>query len=694
MKKIYTLFALLFVFGIANAQFTGSYNVGTGQTYETLKAFCDAVNAGTVDGNITVNITSDITEATNFALGVNTSDFSITFRPSADENRTITFTQATDNGASSGGWLIGVSTTSSWNDRVVTKNITIDGYADGGSTRRLTLKTSSTAFSAHTPIHVIGDVDNLTIKNCSLAVEQTTGTSAFGVISMRVGNWSSTDFLPDNVVIDNCVLNSTAPAGSGIFISNTTSGSGAVPTGRPTGLEFKNNTISVKHRAISLNYAGTSSSYNNQISVNNPNSGAASWGIGGASTGLVTTNVYNNKITQLGTGNTAGAGNGIRGIQASGGGTWNITNNFITGFATPASGTTELIGIRAGSASNIYYNTIVLNNVTTTGGGSQPTSGIVTFTASCDIRNNIIISEEDDFTNYVVYYSSLPGTTDYNNFYRSGTVNAKIGFASAAARATLEDLQTATSKDANSISKAANFVSATDLHLTGASSGDGDLTGTPIGGYTTDIDGVTRDASYPYMGADESSPALPVEISSFTAVSRGKNIELRWATATETNNLGFEVEKSVNGIWNKIGFVQGAGTSNSSREYSYMDKADVNGTYSYRLKQIDRDGKFTYVPAIEVNVNLVVNSYELAQNYPNPFNPSTTIRFSVPVTEKTTVKIFDITGREVAELFNDVAQAGQVYNVQFNATGLASGMYFYVLNTANVREVKKMTLLK
>lgn len=95
-----------------------------------------------------------------------------------------------------------------------------------------------------------------------------------------------------------------------------------------------------------------------------------------------------------------------------------------------------------------------------------------------------------------------------------------------------------------------------------------------------------------------------------------------------------------------------------------------------------------------MNVNTIVKSYELAQNFPNPFNPTTTIRFSVQQLEQASVKVFDITGREVATLFNDVAAPGQVYNVQFNATGLASGIYFYVLQTPNVREVKKMSLIK
>ncbi len=149
-----------------------------------------------------------------------------------------------------------------------------------------------------------------------------------------------------------------------------------------------------------------------------------------------------------------------------------------------------MLGIRIGSASNVYYNTIVINNISTTGGGTQATSAIVTFTSSLDIRNNIMITEEDDFVNYCIY--GTPGTSDFNNFYRSGTTNARIGF-SVSARATLEDWQAATNLDANSNSIAVNFVSATDLHLSGTSLGNVNLIGTPLAApFNVDIDGEGR----------------------------------------------------------------------------------------------------------------------------------------------------------------------------------------------------------
>lgn len=206
------------------------------------------------------------------------------------------------------------------------------------------------------------------------------------------------------------------------------------------------------------------------------------------------------------------------------------------------------------------------------------------------------------------------------------------------------------------------------------------------------VDGIRVGTSWDYA-------PLPVELTSFTAVTRGKNVELRWATATEVNNYGFEIEKRMKDElgskkWEKIGFVEGSGTTNAPKEYSFSDALTANGTYVYRLKQIDRDGQFTYSPEVEVMMTQIAQTYALKQNYPNPFNPATTISFTVPSAERATLKVYDLTGREVATLFNEVANPGQTYNVLFNGKGLASGIYIYVLQTPAFREVKKMQLIK
>ncbi len=188
--------------------------------------------------------------------------------------------------------------------------------------------------------------------------------------------------------------------------------------------------------------------------------------------------------------------------------------------------------------------------------------------------------------------------------------------------------------------------------------------------------------------------ATPVELSSFTAKLRENEIELNWRTQTETNNFGFDILRKFNdGDFEKIGFVEGSGSSNAPREYNFIDKINKFGTYSYKLKQIDADGSIKYSEVIEVSV-ISPEKFELMQNYPNPFNPSTTIQYIIPERGvKVTLKVFDIAGREVSTLIDEFQNAGN-YSVEFDARNLPSGVYFYTLRAGSFVATKKMLLLK
>jgi len=145
-------------------------------------------------------------------------------------------------------------------------------------------------------------------------------------------------------------------------------------------------------------------------------------------------------------------------------------------------------------------------------------------------------------------------------------------------------------------------------------------------------------------------------------------------------------------IWKKIGFVQGSGASNSSHDYLFTDASVTSGTYAYRLKQIDNGGAFKYSQETEVRIALP-SEFALSQNYPNPFNPTTVISYQLPVTNVVTLKVYDILGKEVVSLVNEVKVAGN-YKVTFDASRLASGMYFYRLSSGNFYSVKKLVLIK
>jgi len=188
-------------------------------------------------------------------------------------------------------------------------------------------------------------------------------------------------------------------------------------------------------------------------------------------------------------------------------------------------------------------------------------------------------------------------------------------------------------------------------------------------------------------------PIVPVELSSFTASVNNNSVILNWSTATEKNNSGFEIERKAEGAnWQKLGFVAGNGTTTEKRNYSFADASISNGSYSYRLKQIDFDGSVNYSSETAVDFSKNFN-YSLSQNYPNPFNPSTQIKFSVAAPGMVTLKVYNILGKEVASLINEHKEAGN-YTYNFNAQNLSSGVYFYTVSTGNFVQTKKMTLLR
>ncbi|MFZ4621664.1 MAG: T9SS type A sorting domain-containing protein [Bacteroidota bacterium] len=187
---------------------------------------------------------------------------------------------------------------------------------------------------------------------------------------------------------------------------------------------------------------------------------------------------------------------------------------------------------------------------------------------------------------------------------------------------------------------------------------------------------------------------LPVELVSFTAAASARGVELAWRTATEVNNRGFEIERKSADEWYSIGFVEGNGNSNAPKEYSFSDRGVKSGRYTYRLKQMDRDGRFEYSGEVEAVVGLTAADYQLSQNYPNPFNPNTTITFAVKNAEHVNVTVYNALGQSVAVLFNDAANADQLYTLSFNGADLSSGTYFYSLRSASRNEVRKMLLTK
>jgi hypothetical protein len=206
---------------------------------------------------------------------------------------------------------------------------------------------------------------------------------------------------------------------------------------------------------------------------------------------------------------------------------------------------------------------------------------------------------------------------------------------------------------------------------------------------TVQVDGIRVGRTWADLGG-----VTPVELTSFSAsVAKGAVI-LSWKTATEVNNLGFNIERSANkSDWTKLAFVQGNQTTTSTINYSYADKSvSQSGNYYYRLKQIDNDGSFKYSSIVEVDVNSP-SAFSLNQNYPNPFNPSTIISYSLPQASNVKLIVYNAIGQPVRVLENGFKNSG-TYNITFNASELSSGIYFCKIEAGQFSSIRKMMLLK
>lgn len=201
-----------------------------------------------------------------------------------------------------------------------------------------------------------------------------------------------------------------------------------------------------------------------------------------------------------------------------------------------------------------------------------------------------------------------------------------------------------------------------------------------------------------YVNPIYDNSVLPVELASFTSEVTKRDVTLKWTTSSETNNNGFDIERSVaNGSWSKVGFVSGNGSTSGTSAYTFTDRSLSTGTYLYRLKQTDFNGNFEYFNLSNEVVIGIPSEFRLSQNYPNPFNPSTKIDYDIPFDSKVSISIFELSGKEIGMIVNENKPAGY-HTASFNASGISSGVYFYSIkaegNGVNHSATRKMVLIK
>jgi photosystem II stability/assembly factor-like uncharacterized protein len=192
-----------------------------------------------------------------------------------------------------------------------------------------------------------------------------------------------------------------------------------------------------------------------------------------------------------------------------------------------------------------------------------------------------------------------------------------------------------------------------------------------------------------------SNAPLPVELVSFTASVRNNLVNLNWETATEVDNYGFEIErKDKNSTWTKIGFIEGHSTSNSPKYYSFSDNPTGSSKYSYRLKQIDNDGKFEYSGIVEVDLSGMLPKDIEIKNFPNPFNPETNINIKLPETAETTVELYNSTGEKIFTIYKGKLDVGTTLSLKVDGSNLPSGVYLINVSAGKYRKTHKILLMK
>lgn len=694
MKKLLTIVFIALIAVPISAQISGVYYIPQGtnpQGFATLADAFTAVNMQGLNGTVIFYIDDNLNEIGGNLLlyrGDLSSANRLVIKPAPTKSPTITITGCVTTGHQA---YAGLTIDS-------TSYITIDGSnTDGGNTKDLTISMND-GTNGRIPIQAYGNADSIVIKNLIIKYGQTPAgsTTSRGIYV----NGQATG-VTDGLLIQNCKIGdgTNDPA---YAISITGSSTGPIYC---SNISIIDNELYGTLRRVYFFNVGTSSSVcqisgNLIFGLNAPPSGNVVWGIlfngyGG------TINVFNNKLHSL-----RSVTSGTEGIYAFGtlnglaNVILNIYNNFFggdfihSGTGIPAS--IDVVSFQdapAGATVNLCYNTVVLNNMTKQASARMTSLRFNPIAGSVfNIQNNIFVNHRDSSVARAIYFGGTAVTfnSNYNDIYVTG-VNANVGYFNGLNQLTLSDWQSATLMDSMSLSVDPQLVSLTDFHL--STTGSPVLgTGIAIPGITTDIDGQSRD-SIPEIGADEFPGIIPVELTSFAAnVSDGK-VKLSWATASERNNRGFEVQRSNGNEFSTLTFVDGNGTTTERHSYSFVDDNPGFGVVKYRLKQIDFNGTYEYSNVIEVDIKSPMN-FDLAQNYPNPFNPTTTIRYTIAKAANVSLVIYNVLGEEILTLVNNQFTEPGIYNVVFDASNLASGTYIYRLTADDFVMTKKMVLSK
>ena len=201
-----------------------------------------------------------------------------------------------------------------------------------------------------------------------------------------------------------------------------------------------------------------------------------------------------------------------------------------------------------------------------------------------------------------------------------------------------------------------------------------------------------------FVLASDSEP-LPVELAGFDATVDDGAVQLSWATASETGNAKFQVQRHMGervngrkGAWTTVGSVEGAGTTSQAQSYRFTDgdlpyEADA---LTYRLRQVDTDGSAHLSETITVERG--VTEVQLLGTSPNPAQQRATVRYALPEKQKASIRLYDVLGRRVRTVANS-AQEGR-HQRTLDVGSLPSGVYFLRLRAGGETRTQKLTIVR
>jgi hypothetical protein len=671
--------------GMATSPYTplplppGTYTVGTDGNFATIQESFTKLETDGVAGNVTLELIDELYTAPTTQYGFQLNgpipgagpNSRVTIKPAENKNVVI---------EGNGRYLMTCINTS---------YMTVDGVSISGVTTLAFHANKNAQYTWNGCLDFVNNSDHNFVQNINFISDDFYGVGPGPVFETIQGSSATAD---SNLIQNNFIKK----AGIAIYV-------GTIPTLLATGNIVRGNIVgsetdSLIGWGIQLEYCKNTIVENNivqNLKVTHTigeivNMGINSW----VGSNII---IRNNVVHGI----RSNAGYMSVGINLSGSGGTNseIYNNMIYDIQSSSTNyDSRVSGIQIFYQSNpkVYYNTVYLSGKGANRRGSAALY-IYDGVTNADVKNNIFVNTRDEspYCASAIYdYTASNLSSDYNVlYYDENNNNSCLARIINTKYSTLAEWQ-AVGKDQHSYVEMPHFVAANNLHINNLIPTNIESGGIPIAGIETDFDGDLRNASKPDIGADEiNGIVVPVELLSFIAEAENQKVVLRWTTATELNNNGFEIQrKVVESDFVTVGFVRGEGTSTNQREYSYIDKDLADGKYFYRLKQVDYNGTYEYTNTIEVDVRSL-NEYALEQNYPNPFNPTTTIGYVLKDRSNAKLILLNAIGEEMAVLVNEEQDKG-FHKVEFNAANLPSGVYFYQLKAGDFMSVKKMLLIK